>query len=83
MNWLGTAWITLASASATLGLLHLLIWRSETSEYAHLLFFALTSSIAAVAAFELAMMQSAGSVIGRACLHRLPARCASRRSHRL
>jgi hypothetical protein len=58
MNWLDTAWIALASASATLGLLHLLIWRSRTSEFAHLLFFALTSSIAAVAAFGLAMMQS-------------------------
>lgn len=59
MNWLDTAWIALASASATLGVLHLFIWRSRTSEYAHLLFFVLTSSIAAVAAFELLMMRAA------------------------
>ena len=58
MSWLDTAWIALASASASLGLLHLFIWRSRTSDYGHFLFFALTSSIAAVAAFELAMMRS-------------------------
>jgi len=59
MNWLDAAWIALASASVTLGLLHLFIWHSRRSEYAHLLFFALTASIAAVAAFELMMMRSA------------------------
>jgi len=58
MNWLDTAWIALASASATLGLLYLFIWRSRTSEYANLLFFAMAVSIALCAAFELAMMRS-------------------------
>ena len=58
MGWLDTAWIALASASTTLGVLHLFIWRSRRSEYAHLLFFALTGSIAVTAAFELMMMRS-------------------------
>jgi two-component system, LuxR family, sensor kinase FixL len=59
MNWLDTAWIALASASATLGVLHLFIWRSRKSEYGQLLFFVLTSSIAGCAVFELMMMRSA------------------------
>ncbi len=58
MTWLDTAWIALASAAGTLGLLHLAIWQSRRSEYAQLLFFSLTGSIAAVAACELVMMRS-------------------------
>jgi signal transduction histidine kinase len=59
MNWLDTAWIGLAAGSTTLGLLHLFVWYSRRSEYAHLLFFALTTSIAGCALFELMMMRSA------------------------
>ena len=67
MGWLDIAWIALAAASATLGLLHLFIWRSGRSEYAHLLFFALNSSIATIAAFELVTMHaSAAELYARA-----------------
>jgi signal transduction histidine kinase len=58
MNWLDSAWIALASASATLGVLHLFVWYSRKSDYAHLLFFALTVSIAGCALFELQMMRA-------------------------
>lgn len=58
MTWLDVAWIALATASATLGLLSLFIWRSRRSEYAHLLFFLMAGSIAGVAAFELDMMHA-------------------------
>jgi two-component system, LuxR family, sensor kinase FixL len=58
MTWLDVTWIALATASATLGLLNLFIWCSRTSGLAHLLFFVMTGSIAAVAVFELGMMHS-------------------------
>lgn len=48
----------MAAASATLGLLHLFIWRSRRAEYGHLLFFILTGSIAACAAGELMIMHA-------------------------
>jgi len=59
MSWLDVAWVALAASSATLGLLNLYIWLSRRSELAHLLFFAMTGAIAAVAAFELDMMHAA------------------------
>ncbi len=58
MTWLDIAWIALAAASGTLGLLHLVIWLRRRSEYAQLLFFCLTASIAACGALELMMMRA-------------------------
>ena len=58
MNWLQFAWAAMASALLTLGLVHLFIWWKQRSQYAHLLFFAMTASIAAVAVFELMMMRA-------------------------
>jgi signal transduction histidine kinase len=48
----------MASASATLGVLHLFIWQSRREEYGHLLFFIMTGSIAACAAGELLLMHA-------------------------
>ena len=58
MNWLDLAWGMMASASLTLGVVHLFIWRKQKSQHAHLLFFVLAASIAACAAFELSMIRA-------------------------
>ena len=58
MNWVQIAWVTMAAACLTLGVIHLLVWLKQRSRYAHLLFFALAVSAAAFSAFELAMMQA-------------------------
>ena len=57
MNWVQIAWIMMAAASLTLGVIHLFVWTKQRTQYAHLLFFALAISAAAFSAFELAMMQ--------------------------
>ena len=58
MNWVEVAWIMMAAASLTLGVIHLFVWLRQRSQYAHLLFFVLTVSATTFGAFELAMMQA-------------------------
>src|SRR5271169_2537950 len=58
MNWVEVAWIMMIAASLTLGVIHLFVWLKQRSQYAHLLFFALTISAATFGAFELAMMRA-------------------------
>lgn len=58
MNWVEIAWSMMASASVTLGLVHLLVWSKQRSRYAHLAFFALTISVAAFSLFEQSAMRS-------------------------
>jgi two-component system, LuxR family, sensor kinase FixL len=58
MNWVEIAWIMMIAASAMLGVVHLLVWQKQRSQYAHLLFFVLAVSAAAYGAFELARMHA-------------------------
>jgi two-component system sensor kinase FixL len=58
MNWVELAWAMMASAALTLALVHLLVWRKQRSQYAYLWFFALATSVAACAAFELSLMRA-------------------------
>ena len=58
MNWIELAWIAMSSASLTLAVIHLFVWFKQTSQYAHLLFFALAVSATAFGGFELAMMHA-------------------------
>jgi two-component system, LuxR family, sensor kinase FixL len=53
MNWIDIAWTIMASASLTLGLIHLLVWNKGRAQYAHLVFFALATSVAIFGGFEL------------------------------
>jgi two-component system, LuxR family, sensor kinase FixL len=58
MNWVEMVWIGMSAASIALGAIHLFVWFKQRSGYAHLLFFALTISVAAFGVFELAMMRA-------------------------
>lgn len=58
MNWVQIAWTMMIAASLMLGVVHLLVWQKERSQYAHLLFCMLATSAAAYGAFELARMQA-------------------------
>lgn len=58
MNWVEVVWVGMSAASLTLGIVHLFVWFKQTSQVAHLLFFALAVSATAFGAFELAMMHS-------------------------
>ena len=58
MESIAMAWVAMASASLTLGLIHLFAWQKHRSRYAHLLFFATASSAAAFGVFELMMMRA-------------------------
>lgn len=40
MNWVQVVWIGMSAASLTLGVIHLLVWVKDRSQYANLLFFA-------------------------------------------
>ena len=53
MTWIDVAWIMMASASLTLGLIHLLVWNKKREQYAHLVFFVLAASVAIFGGFEL------------------------------
>jgi two-component system, LuxR family, sensor kinase FixL len=48
----------MSAASLTLGVIHLLVWFKQRSQYAHLLFFVLASSASAFGAFELVLMHA-------------------------
>src|SRR5262245_54905936 len=61
MSVISALWLLMASASLTLGLVHLLVWLRQRHELAHLLFFCLALSAATFALFELALMQAASS----------------------
>ena len=58
MEWIAMAWAAMASASFTLGLIHLLVWQKHRSQYANLLFFVIASSAAVFGVFELMMMRA-------------------------
>jgi two-component system, LuxR family, sensor kinase FixL len=58
MNWVQIAWIMMAAASLTLGVIHLIVWVKQRSQYAHVLFFTLAISAAAFGTCALAMMQA-------------------------
>ena len=53
MEWIGMAWAAMASASLTLGLIHLLAWQKHRTGYAHLLFFAVAASATVFGVFEI------------------------------
>lgn len=59
MTVVGVVWVMMASACLTLGLIHLYVWYRQRSQYGSLLFSVLAISIAAVGAFELALMHAA------------------------
>lgn len=58
MSWLDAAWTMMASASLMLGLIHLFVWHEQRSRYAHLVFFALASSVAVYGLVELIMVRA-------------------------
>ena len=58
MNWIDIAWPLMGGACLTLGLIHLLLWARRNWQVEHLLFAIASISVAAVAVFELAIMQA-------------------------
>ncbi len=58
MNWVEIIWTMMATASLTLGFVHLLVWFEQRSRYASLAFFVITTSVAAFSASELSMMEA-------------------------
>lgn len=55
-NWIDLVWAMMAAACLTLGIIHLVVWFKQRSHNANLTFFALASSVAVFAGFELAMV---------------------------
>jgi two-component system sensor kinase FixL len=55
-NWIHLVWAMMAAASLTLGIIHLVVWFKQRSQYANLIFFALASSVAVFSGFELAIV---------------------------
>ena len=53
MSWTTIAWSLGASACLTLAVVHLVLWRKQTDQWAHLLFSVTAISVAAIAALEL------------------------------
>src|ERR1700690_3245875 len=58
MSWVTVIWSMTASACLTLALMHGLVWYKQREAWASLLFAALAMATAALAGFELAMMQA-------------------------
>jgi PAS domain S-box-containing protein len=58
MNEVELAWMAMAAASLTLGLVHLFVWARQRERLDFLVFFVLAASAAAFAAFELQMMRA-------------------------
>jgi signal transduction histidine kinase len=58
MTWIDVAWTLMASASLTVGFIHLIIWFKQRSQYAYLLFFALAASVAIFGVFELSAVRA-------------------------
>ena len=58
MNWVDVAWVAMAAASLTLGLIYLYVWTKQPVRLDYLLFFVLAAASAAFGAFELAMMHA-------------------------
>ena len=55
-NWIDLVWAMMAAACLTLGIIHLVVWFKQRSHNANLTFFALATSVAVFAGFELAMV---------------------------
>jgi PAS domain S-box-containing protein len=58
MSGVDLAWMAMASASLTLGLIHLFVWVRQRERLDFLVFFVLATSAAAFGAFELRMMHA-------------------------
>lgn len=58
MKWIDIAWPMISGASATLALIHLLIWFRQKDRLAYLAFAVTAMSLAAIAIFELQMMRA-------------------------
>ena len=58
VNWVNTLWPMIAAACLTLAAMHVLVWLQDRKSWASLIFSALAVCVAAIAAFELAMMRA-------------------------
>jgi PAS domain S-box-containing protein len=58
MNWVDLTWALMASASLTLGLLHLFVWSRQRQRLDFLAFFVLAAASAAFGLFELQVMRA-------------------------
>ena len=59
MGWIDIAWPMIGATSLTLGLIYLLVWVRQPSQYGYLLFFLTAASVAVFSIFELRMMRAA------------------------
>jgi PAS domain S-box-containing protein len=59
MGWIDTAWPMIGATSLTLGLIYLLVWLRQPTQYGYLLFFVTAASVAAFSIFELRLMRAA------------------------
>lgn len=59
MGWIDTAWPMLGATSLTLGLIYLLVWVRQPTQYGYLLFFLTAASVAVFSIFELRLMRAA------------------------
>lgn len=59
MGWIDTAWPMVGATSLTLGIIYLLIWLRQRSQYGYLWFFVTAASVAVFSLFELRMMRAA------------------------
>ncbi len=59
MGWIDIAWPMIGATSLTLGLIYLLVWVRQPTQFGYLLFFLLAASVAAFSIFELRMMRAA------------------------
>jgi two-component system, LuxR family, sensor kinase FixL len=57
-NWIQIVWAMMAAASLTLGVVHLVVWSKQRSQFAHLTFFALAGSVAVFSGFEMAIISA-------------------------
>ncbi|HOM13222.1 MAG TPA: PAS domain S-box protein [Rubrivivax sp.] len=59
LNGVDLAWMAMAAAGLTLGLIHLFVWARQRARLDFLVFFVLATAAAAFGAFELQMMRAA------------------------
>ena len=58
MGWIDTAWPMIGATSLTLGLIYLLVWVRQPTQYGYLLFFMTAASVAVFSIFELRLMRA-------------------------
>jgi len=58
MNWITIVWPMIAAACLTLAAMHVLVWIRSGQSWANLAFSILAVCVAAIAAFELALMRA-------------------------